>query len=61
MAVRLTRDIRRDTVFVPFHWSGEGNANQLTIAALDPVSRIPEYKACAVRLDRAAPPKGEAE
>ncbi len=53
MAVRLTRDIRRDTVFVPFHWSGEGSANRLTIAALDPVSRIPEYKACAVRLDRA--------
>ena len=54
MAVRLTRDIRRDTVFVPFHWSGEGAANRLTNAALDPVSRIPEYKACAVRLDRAS-------
>ena len=54
MAVRITRDIRRDTVFVPFHWSGEGSANRLTIAALDPVSRIPEYKACAVRLDRAS-------
>ena len=38
---------------MPFHWSGEGSANRLTIAALDPVSRIPEYKACAVRLDRA--------
>jgi len=53
MAVRLSRDIRRDTVFVPFHWGGEGSANRLTIAALDPVSRIPEYKACAVRMDRA--------
>ncbi|MGI4955822.1 MAG: molybdopterin oxidoreductase family protein, partial [Janthinobacterium lividum] len=53
-AARITRDIRRDTVFVPFHWSGEGSANRLTIAALDPVSRIPEYKACAVRLDRAS-------
>ena len=61
MAARLTRDIRRDTVFMPFHWSGEGNANHLTIAALDPVSRIPEYKACAVRLDRAAASTGEAE
>ena len=59
MAARLTRDIRRDTVFVPFHWGGEGSANQLTIAALDPVSRIPEYKACAVRLDRAAPLSGD--
>jgi len=54
MAARITRDIRRDTLFVPFHWSGEGSANRLTIAALDPVSRIPEYKACAVRLDRAS-------
>lgn len=61
MAVRLTRDIRRDTVFVPFHWSGEGNANHLTIAALDPVSRIPEYKACAVRLDLAPALTGETE
>jgi len=59
MAARLTRDIRRDTVFVPFHWGGEGSANRLTIAALDPVSRIPEYKACAVRLDRAAAFTGE--
>ncbi len=59
MAVRLTRDIRRDTVFVPFHWSGEGSANRLTIAALDPVSRIPEYKACAVRMDRTAALTGE--
>ena len=61
MVARLTRDIRRDTVFMPFHWSGEGNANHLTIAALDPVSRIPEYKACAVRLDRAAALTGESE
>ncbi len=59
MAARLTRDIRRDTVFVPFHWGGEGSANRLTIAAVDPVSRIPEYKACAVRLDRAASPVGD--
>jgi len=59
MAARLTRDIRRDTVFMPFHWGGEGSANRLTIAALDPVSRIPEYKACAVRLDRAAAFTGE--
>ena len=59
MAARLTRDIRRDTIFVPFHWGGEGSANRLTIAALDPVSRIPEYKACAVRMDRAASLTGE--
>ncbi|GAA4661487.1 molybdopterin oxidoreductase family protein [Streptomyces chumphonensis] len=40
-----------DTVFVPFHWGGEGRVNSLTHAALDPVSRMPEFKACAVRLE----------
>lgn len=50
---RFSRDIRLDTVFVPFHWSGAGSANALTIAALDPTSKIPEFKVCAVRIERA--------
>jgi assimilatory nitrate reductase catalytic subunit len=53
---RLTRDIRLDTVFVPFHWGTAGSANALTLAALDPVSKIPEFKVCAVRLERASTP-----
>ncbi|WP_107766601.1 molybdopterin oxidoreductase family protein [Nocardioides terrigena] len=36
--------IRPDTVFVPFHWVG---ANRLTNDALDPASRMPEFKVCA--------------
>nr|WP_321984766.1 molybdopterin oxidoreductase family protein [uncultured Lichenicoccus sp.] len=47
---RLTPDIRRDTIFVPFHWGGASNANLLTNDAVDPVSKIPEYKICAVHL-----------
>ncbi|MCP9947536.1 molybdopterin-dependent oxidoreductase [Actinomadura madurae] len=47
---RLTDAIRDDTVFIPFHWAGEGRANLLTNPALDPVSRMPEFKVCAVRL-----------
>ncbi|TMQ91965.1 nitrite reductase [Actinomadura soli] len=47
---RLTTAIRPDTVFMPFHWAGEGRANLLTNPALDPVSRMPEFKVCAVRL-----------
>ena len=47
---RLTTDIRRDTLFVPFHWGGASSANRLTSHAVDPVSKIPEYKICAVRL-----------
>ncbi|HVH10973.1 MAG TPA: molybdopterin oxidoreductase family protein, partial [Gemmatimonadales bacterium] len=49
---RLTRDIREDTVFVPFHWGGERSANRLTNPALDPTSRMPEFKVCAARLER---------
>jgi assimilatory nitrate reductase catalytic subunit len=50
-AIRITRSIREDTVFLPFHWGGEQAANRLTHAALDPVSRMPEFKICAVRAE----------
>ena len=40
------------TVFLPFHFA-EASANKLTNAALDPVSKIPEYKVCAVQLEKA--------
>ncbi|MFF6977358.1 molybdopterin oxidoreductase family protein [Streptomyces sp. NPDC008343] len=48
---RITTGIRPDTVFMPFHWPGEGRANTLTNPALDPTSRMPEFKACAVRVE----------
>ncbi|MDI9834594.1 molybdopterin oxidoreductase family protein [Streptomyces sp. KAU_LT] len=48
---RVTPGIRPDTVFMPFHWPGEGRANTLTNPALDPTSRMPEFKTCAVRLE----------
>jgi assimilatory nitrate reductase catalytic subunit len=51
---RVTETIRADTVFMPFHWGGAGRANTLTNPALDPTSRMPEFKVCAVRLDRVA-------
>jgi anaerobic selenocysteine-containing dehydrogenase len=34
---------------MPFHWA-EGAANTLTNPALDPISKIPEYKVCAVNI-----------
>jgi assimilatory nitrate reductase catalytic subunit len=52
---KLSAAIRQDTVFMPFHWPGEGRANTLTNPALDPVSRMPEFKVCAVRVERAEP------
>ena len=51
MTAKVTRDIRPDTVFVPFHWPDEQSANRLTNAALDPTSRMPEFKVCAARVD----------
>jgi assimilatory nitrate reductase catalytic subunit len=36
---------------MPFHWPGEGRANTLTNPALDPTSRMPEFKVCAVRVE----------
>ncbi|TQL66627.1 assimilatory nitrate reductase catalytic subunit [Nocardioides albertanoniae] len=41
---RVVTTIRPDTIFVPFHWVG---ANKLTNDALDPSSRMPEFKVCA--------------
>ena len=49
--VRTDDTMRLDTVFLPFHWGGDKRANLLTNPALDPTSRMPEFKACAVRLE----------
>lgn len=49
----VVRTIRPDTVFIPYHWPGKKSANLLTNRALDPISKIPEFKVCAVRLERA--------
>ncbi len=49
----ITRRVPPGVVFVPFHFA-EAAANVLTIAALDPVAKIPEYKVCAVRAEKVA-------
>lgn len=49
-------DIRPDVIFVPFHWGGASAANALTNAALDPQSRMPAFKVCAVNLARIGSP-----
>ncbi|KYG04124.1 nitrite reductase [Sorangium cellulosum] len=54
--------IRPDTLFIPYHWPGDKSANRLTVAAQDPVSKIPQYKVCGCRLRRAdGPPAYAAE
>jgi formate dehydrogenase alpha subunit len=53
-AVKLTDTTGRKTVFMPFHFL-ESRANILTNTALDPVAKIPEFKICAVKIEKAAP------
>ena len=48
---QLVETIREDTVFVPYHWPGRKSANQLTSGHLDPISKIPEFKVCACKLE----------
>ncbi|MFF2831166.1 molybdopterin oxidoreductase family protein [Cellulosimicrobium cellulans] len=50
---RWSDRIRPDTVFMPFHWSGEGSVNRVTTDATDPISGMPEFKVCAVDVRRA--------
>lgn len=49
--VRVTQTVRAGEVFVPFHFD-EQCANRLTLNEFDPISREPNYKQCAVRLER---------
>lgn len=55
VAVRISAALRPDTIFMPFHWAGAGRANTLTIDSLDPTSKMPEFKACAARIELAEP------
>jgi assimilatory nitrate reductase catalytic subunit len=53
LQAQVVRTIRPDTVFIPYHWSGPKSVNRLTISAQDPISHIPEFKACACRVRKA--------
>ena len=46
----ITDRVPPGMVYANFHFP-EASANELTIAALDPVSKIPEYKVCAVKVE----------
>jgi assimilatory nitrate reductase catalytic subunit len=48
--------IRPDTIFIPYHWPGEKSPNRLTVAAQDPISKIPQYKVCGCRVRKAEQP-----
>ena len=53
MTAQTDSGIRPDTVFAPFHWGGAASVNRLTNPVLDPHSRMPSFKVCAVAVARA--------
>jgi formate dehydrogenase alpha subunit len=55
-AAAVTERVPPGVVFANFHFPGPANANNLTIAALDPVAKIPEYKVCAVAVEAVSGP-----
>jgi assimilatory nitrate reductase catalytic subunit len=61
LRAQVLQTIRPDTVFIPYHWAGPKSANQLTISAQDPISKIPEFKVCAVRVTKAEGPPAYAD
>ena len=53
LRAKVVTTIRPDTVFIPYHWAGKRSANNLTNRALDPLSKIPEFKKSCVRIAKA--------
>ena len=49
---QISDEAIQGTVFIPFHFA-KAAANRLTIAALDPIAKIPEFKVCAVTIEKA--------
>jgi assimilatory nitrate reductase catalytic subunit len=50
LPLSVVETIRPDTIFIPYHWPEALAANQLTVRALDPVSKMPEFKVAACRV-----------
>ncbi len=50
--IMITERVSPGLVFMPFHFE-EANVNKLTNPAFDPIAKIPEFKVCAVKLEKA--------
>jgi assimilatory nitrate reductase catalytic subunit len=55
--LRVTETVAQGQLFAPFHYF-EANANQVTQSAFDPISREPNYKQSAVRIEAALAEEG---
>ncbi|MBU0549734.1 MAG: formate dehydrogenase subunit alpha [Candidatus Omnitrophica bacterium] len=51
LKARITEKSQEGSVFIPFHFK-EAAANVLTNPAIDPIAKIPEYKVCAVKIEK---------
>jgi len=54
LRARVTDTISMETIFTAFHWGGSLTVNDLIGGRLDPHSKMPPFKACAVRIEAAA-------
>jgi len=50
----LSERMETNTIFIPFHFV-ESAANMLTNPAFDPIAKIPEFKVCAVKIEKMSP------
>lgn len=57
LKAKVVTTIRPDTIFIPYHWPGKRAANNLTQRALDPLSKIPEFKKSVVKIRPASGPE----
>jgi formate dehydrogenase major subunit len=53
VAAQVGKKVQAGVLFVPFHFA-ESPANILTNSAFDPIAKIPEFKVCAVKIEKAA-------
>jgi assimilatory nitrate reductase catalytic subunit len=59
LRAKVVTTIRPDTIFIPYHWAGKQSANLLTNRALDPISKIPEFKKSTVKISKSEAPAAE--
>jgi len=59
LVAKITKITREDMVFVPYHWGKSLAINHLTNPALEPKSKIPEFKVCACKLEKVEIQAGE--
>ncbi len=51
--VKISGMVKPGVLFLPFHFA-ENAANMLTNSAFDPIAKIPEFKVCAAKIEKAA-------